>query len=87
MRIELHPNDNALEGRPAVWIFQGKSVVLPVCGAAAFVGLFRIFAACGVDWPVDIGISVSHAVRDCWLRAPFRQRQVVDLCTFATGSG
>lgn len=58
MRIEFHPDDNALESRPAVWILQGKSVVLPVFGAAAFVALFRILAACGVDWPVDIGSSV-----------------------------
>jgi hypothetical protein len=43
----------------AVWIFQAKSVVLLVCGAAAFVGLFRILAACSADWPFDIGTSVS----------------------------
>ena len=48
-----------LPGRPAVWIFQGKSVVPVVCGTAAFVELFRILAACGMDGPVDIGDSVS----------------------------
>jgi hypothetical protein len=47
MPIDLHPNDNGREGRPAV------------CGAAALVALFCILAACGVDSPVDIGISVS----------------------------
>jgi hypothetical protein len=52
-------SEKHLAGRAAVWIFRGKSVVLAVCGAAAFVGLFRILAACGVDRPVDIGDSVS----------------------------
>jgi hypothetical protein len=54
MPIDLHPNNNGREDRPAVWIIQGKSVVLLVCGAAAFVGLFRILSACGVDWPSGV---------------------------------
>jgi hypothetical protein len=39
-------SEKHLAGRPAVWIFQGESVVPPVCGAAEFVGLFRIL--CGL---------------------------------------
>jgi hypothetical protein len=29
-----------------------------VCGAAAFVALFRILASAGVDWPVNLAISL-----------------------------
>jgi hypothetical protein len=56
--LEFHANDNAREGRPSVWIFEGKSVVFLVCGVAAFIALFRILAACGLDWPINIGISL-----------------------------
>jgi hypothetical protein len=42
--------DIAREGRPSVWIFEGKSVVFLVCGVAAFIALFRILAACDLDW-------------------------------------
>jgi hypothetical protein len=59
MRIELHPNDNGREGRPAVWGLQGKSVLLSTCGAGAFAGLFRFLAACDTDWPFDIGTGDS----------------------------
>ena len=48
MPLELHSNDNAREGRPSVWIFQGNSVVLLVAGVAAFVALFRILVAAEV---------------------------------------
>src|SRR6202022_1716037 len=58
MPLELHSNDNAREGRPGIWIFQGSSVVLLVAGVAAFVALFRILAAAGVDWPFALGISL-----------------------------
>jgi hypothetical protein len=58
MAIEMHSNDNAREGRPGVWIFQGKSVVLLVIGVAAFVALFRILASLDVDWPVNIVVSL-----------------------------
>jgi hypothetical protein len=58
MAIEMHSNDNAREGRPGVWIFQGKSVVFLVIGVAAFVALFRILASIDIDWPVNIGVSL-----------------------------
>ena len=58
MPLEFHSNDNAREGRPSVWIFEGKSVVFLVCGVAAFIALFRILAACDLDWPITLGISV-----------------------------
>jgi hypothetical protein len=58
MSLELHPNDNAREGRPGVWIFRGRSIVVLVIGVGLFVGLFRILDAGGVDWPRNIVISV-----------------------------
>lgn len=58
MPLEFHSNDNAREGRPAVWIFEGKSVVFLVGGVAAFVALFRILAGVGFEWPMNLGISV-----------------------------
>jgi hypothetical protein len=58
MPLEFHSNDNAREGRPGIWIFQGSSVVLLVAGVAAFVALFRIFAAAGFDWPFSLGLSL-----------------------------
>jgi hypothetical protein len=58
MPLEFHSNDNAREGRPGIWIFQGNSVVLLVAGSAAFVALFRICAAAGWDWPFSLGLSL-----------------------------
>jgi hypothetical protein len=57
--LELHPNDNAREGRPSVWIFSGRLVILPVIGVAAFVALFRILDSAGVDWWLNILISLA----------------------------
>jgi hypothetical protein len=59
MPLELHSNDNAREGRPGVWIFQGNSVVLLVVGVAAFIALFRILAAAEVDWPFALVLSFT----------------------------
>ena len=58
MALQMHSNDNAREGRPRVWIFQGRSVVLLVIGAGTFVGLFRILDAASVDWPLNIAVSI-----------------------------
>ena len=58
MPLEMHSNDNAREGRPGVWIFQGRSVVLLVIGVAAFVALFRMLDAAGVDLPFNIALSL-----------------------------
>jgi len=58
MLLELHSNDNAREGRPGVWIFQGNSVVLLVAGVAVFVALFRILATAQIDWPFALGLSL-----------------------------
>ena len=58
MQLELHSNDNAREGRPGVWIFQGNSAVLLVAGVAAFVALFRILVAAEVDWPLAFVLSL-----------------------------
>jgi hypothetical protein len=58
MPIELHPNDNAREGRPSLWIFSGRLVIIPVIGVAAFVALFRILDSAGVDWWLNILISL-----------------------------
>ena len=62
MPLELHSNDNAREGRPGVWIFQGNSVVLLVAGVAAFVALFRILVAAEVDWPLALVLSLVPLV-------------------------
>jgi len=60
MPIDLHPKDDRRESwARGLGIFQGRSVVLLVGGAGAFVRLFRILAPCDVDWPFDIGTSVS----------------------------
>jgi hypothetical protein len=56
--LEIHANDNAREGRPGVWIFQGRSVVLLVIGAGLFVGLFRILDFGGVDLPLNFAVSL-----------------------------
>jgi hypothetical protein len=57
MPLEMHPNDNAREARPGLWIFQGRSVVLLVVGVAAFVVLFRILDWAGWEWPINVVIS------------------------------
>ena len=57
--LKLHPNDNAREARPAIWIFQGKAVALLVAGAAIFIALFRLLMATDVDWPVALAISCA----------------------------
>ena len=54
----MHANDNAREGRPGVWIFQGRSVVLLVIGAGLFVGLFRILDVAGADLPLNFALSL-----------------------------
>jgi hypothetical protein len=56
--LELHPNDNAREGKPSIWIFQGRAVALLVAGAAIFVALFRVLMATDVEWPVALAISL-----------------------------
>src|SRR5580704_11711406 len=58
MPLEMHANDNAREGRPGVWIFQGRSVVLLVIGAGLFVGLFRILDFAGADLPINFALSL-----------------------------
>ena len=62
MQLELHSNDNAREGRPGVWIFQGNSVVLLVAGVAAFVAIFRVLVAAEVDWPLALVLSLVPLV-------------------------
>jgi hypothetical protein len=54
----MHDNDNARESRPGVWIFQGRSVVLLVIGAALFVGLFRVLDFAGIDLPFNSALSL-----------------------------
>jgi len=54
----MNANDNAREGRPGVWIFQGRSVVLLVIGAGLFVGLFRIMDFAGIDLPLNFALSL-----------------------------
>ena len=58
MPLEFHSNDNAREGRPGIWIFQGNSVILLVAGVAAFVALFRILTAAGLDWPFALALGL-----------------------------
>jgi hypothetical protein len=62
MHLELHFNDNAREGRPSVWIFQGNSVVLLVAGVAAFVTIFRVLVAAEVDWLLALVLSLVPLV-------------------------
>jgi hypothetical protein len=50
MALQLRPNDNAREGRPSVWIFSGRSVVLLVIGVALGISLFRIAS---VQWGLE----------------------------------
>jgi hypothetical protein len=58
MALELHPNDNSREGRASVWIFSGRLVIVPVIGVAVFVALFRVLDAAGVDWWLNIIVSL-----------------------------
>jgi hypothetical protein len=58
MALEMHSNDCAREGRSAVWIFTGQSVVFLVIGVAVFVALFRILASMDIDWPINIVVSL-----------------------------
>jgi len=62
MQLELHSNDNAREGRPGVWIFQGNSVVLLVAGVAAFVAIFRVLVAAEVVWPLALVLCLVPLV-------------------------
>ena len=62
MPLVLHSNDNAREGKPSLWIFEGRSVALLVGGVAAFVALFRTLDAAGLDWYLSAGVSLSPAV-------------------------
>lgn len=57
--IQLHPNDNAREAKPGIWIFQGRAVALLVLGAAIFLALFRILMASDIDWPAALVISLA----------------------------
>jgi hypothetical protein len=58
MALELHSNDNAREAMPGIWIFSGRSVVLLVIGVGTAIALFRILAACDLDWWVAIPLSL-----------------------------
>jgi hypothetical protein len=58
MALEMHSNDSAREGRPALWIFEGRSVAFLVGGVAAFVALFRMCDAAGLDWYFSAGLSL-----------------------------
>ena len=80
MALQMHSNDNAREGRPSVWIFQGRSVVLLVIGAGMFIGLFRILDAAGVDWPLNIAVSILPLALMCSLCLVVCQRQAFKLC-------
>lgn len=67
MSLEMHPNDNAREGRPSVAImnfvhFHCKSVVFLVIGVAVFIALFRILAALDIDWWLNLTISILPLV-------------------------
>ena len=50
MALELHPNDNAREGKPSLWIFHGPWVGLLVVGVLFFISLFLVLSRLGVDW-------------------------------------
>lgn len=45
-----------------MWIFEGRSVALLVGGVAAFVALFRILDAAGLDWYLSAGVSLSPVI-------------------------
>src|SRR5207249_7895483 len=57
--LEIHPNDNAREAKPGIWIFQGRAVAVLVLGAAVFIALFRMLAAIDIDWPAALVISLA----------------------------
>ena len=57
MRDMIHSNDCSREAHPGVWIFRGRSAVFLVIGTIAFVALFRILAACDIDWYLALPIS------------------------------
>src|SRR5262245_53003492 len=56
MSFELHPNDNARESKPGLWVFHGKWTVLPVVGVAVGIMIFRVLGSY-VDWYYALGIS------------------------------
>lgn len=58
MPLTLHPNDNAREGKPGIWIFQGRTMVLLVVAVVLFVAIFRICDAAGLDWFFSLVVSV-----------------------------
>jgi hypothetical protein len=59
MPLEIHPNDNAREAKPGIWIFQGRSAALLVLGAAIFIALFRVLMTLDIDWPEALLISLA----------------------------
>ena len=59
MPLENHPNDNAREAKPGIWIFHGRAVGLLVLGAAIFIALFRVLAAIDIDWPAALVVSLG----------------------------
>ena len=58
MPLELHANDNAREGKPAIWLFQGKSVALLIAGVVMGISLFRILDTLSIDWWVALPLSL-----------------------------
>jgi hypothetical protein len=50
MALQLHPNDNAREARPSLWIFHGPAVGWLVLGVMFFMSLVTILARLGADW-------------------------------------
>jgi hypothetical protein len=58
MALTMHPNDCSREARPAIWIFQGHTLVLLVIGAGVSIGLFRILSSYDVDWWLALIISL-----------------------------
>jgi hypothetical protein len=57
MALQLHPNDNAREAKPSLWIFHGRAVGLLVVGVMFFVCLVTILGRMGADWAPAIVIS------------------------------
>ena len=58
MALELHPNDCSRHAKPGIWIFQGRSVICLVIGAAAFISIFRVLYALYVDWFIALPVSL-----------------------------
>lgn len=50
MALELHPNDNAREAKPSLWIFTGRSVGWLVIGVMFFITLYVVLSRQGVEW-------------------------------------